>query len=222
MTTSRPRRSRNRKGEGGRLRQEILAAAAALLADLGDADALTIRAVAAACSVTSPAVYQHFPDKAALLRALLEREFDVFQKRLREAEKGARDSCDALRRRCRAYVRFGAEQPGSYRVLFSASQLGPKGLALQAEQPHPGSGVLNDLLAGVQRCLLVHGRATTETGFVALQLWTSLHGIVDLRISKPEIDWPPPEPMVDALLAQLHLVATGSSRPTLGGQGGQT
>jgi AcrR family transcriptional regulator len=191
-----------------------------LLAELGDADALTIRAVAAACSVTSPAVYQHFPDKAALLQALLESEFDVFQKRLREAETGAQDPCDALRRRCYAYVRFGAEQPGSYRVLFSARQLGPKWLALQAEQAHPGAGVLNDLFAAVERCLLIRGRQTSETGFVALQLWTSLHGMVDLRIGKPEIDWPPAEQMVDALLAQLRLSATGSSRQDPAGQGG--
>jgi AcrR family transcriptional regulator len=205
MTTTSVRRARNRKGEGGRLRQEILTAAAALLADLGDADALTIRAVAAASSVTSPAVYQHFPDKAALLRALLEREFEGFQRRLVEAEAGADDACEALRRRCYAYVRFGEEKPGAYRVLLSARELGPKALALGAEQPHPGAGVLNDLFVSVERCRLARGFAASETSLVALQLWTSLHGMVDLRISKPEIDWPPAERMVDASLGQLQL-----------------
>ena len=187
------------------MREEILVAAAALLADLGDADALTIRAVAAACSVTSPAVYQHFADKEALLRAILAREFEVFQRRLAEAEAGVQDACAAMRLRCLEYVRFGAEQPGSYRVLFSARDLGPKSLALEAPEPHPGAGVFNDLFVAVERCLLVQRRAASETGFVALQLWTALHGIVDLRITKPEIDWPPADRMVDALLEQLRL-----------------
>jgi hypothetical protein len=105
-------------------------------------------------------------------------------------------------------------------VLFSARQLGPAGLALQAEQAHPGAGVLHDLFASVERCLALRGRAPGETGFVALQLWTSLHGFVDLRISKPEIDWPPAEQLVDTLLAQLGLAATGSSRPDPDGRGG--
>ena len=201
------RRTRNRKGEGGRLRGQILDAASALLAELGDADALTIRAVAAACSVTSPAVYQHFPDKESLLRAVLEREFQSFGQLMHEAEAGAADACEALRGRCYAYVRFGAEQPGAYRVLFSARELGPKGIALPTEQAHPGAGAFNDLFVSVERCVRARELAARAPGFVALQLWTSLHGIVDLRITKPEIDWPPAEHMVDALLAQLDLTA---------------
>jgi AcrR family transcriptional regulator len=123
------RRHRNRKGEGARLRQDILAAAAQLLTESGDAQALTIRAVAAACSVTPPAIYQHFADKQTLLRALLEQQFSVFRTVLHEAEADARGACDVLRRRCCAYVRFGAEHPGQYRVLFSARELGPASLA---------------------------------------------------------------------------------------------
>jgi len=83
------------------------------------AEALTIRAIAAACSVTPPAIYQHFADKQALLRALLHQQFGVFRAALDEAADGAGDACEALRRRCQGYVRFGLDQPGAYRVLFS-------------------------------------------------------------------------------------------------------
>jgi AcrR family transcriptional regulator len=205
VTTTTARRTRNRKGQGARLREEILEAASAQLAEVGDGDALTIRGVAAACGVTPPAVYQHFPDKAALLREVLEREFAGFEQRLHAAEASATDPCVALRRRCQEYLRFGAEQPGSYRVLFSARQLGPRGLELQPEQAHPGAAVLDDLLRAVERCLVGRGRSTDETYVVALQLWTALHGMVDLRNSKPEMDWPPANEMVDALLEQLRL-----------------
>jgi len=51
--------------------QELLNAAVALVAKEGFSR-LTIRKVAAAVGVTEPAVYRHFPNKLALMRAILE------------------------------------------------------------------------------------------------------------------------------------------------------
>lgn len=213
---SRPtiRRYRNRKGEGARLRAEILAAAAQLLSESGDADALTIRAVAAACSVTPPAIYQHFPDKQALLRALLQQQFSVFRTVLSEAAADARDACDAcdaLQRRCWAYVRFGLELPGHYRVLFSARALGPGGLGIVNGEPHPGAATFLDLLAAVEACLGVQGRPAESAGLLGIELWAFLHGFVDLHITKPEMEWPPAESTVAAMLR--HLGLTNGSPP---------
>jgi AcrR family transcriptional regulator len=202
-----PRRYRNRKGEGARLRQEILAAATQLLAESGDADALTIRAVAAACSVTPPAIYQHFADKQALLRALLQEQFSAFRTALQQSAAGASDACDALVRRCRGYVRFGAEHPGQYRVLFSARELGPANLRIAEGEPHPGAAAFFDLLAAVEACLVSRGRPGVSAGLVAIELWSFLHGFVDLRITKPEMPWPPSETLLDAVLAHLGLIS---------------
>src|SRR5438270_1431401 len=66
------RRRRARRGEGHRLRGEIIAAASGLLADLGDPNQLSMRAVAAASRVTTPSIYRNFADKQALLAAVLE------------------------------------------------------------------------------------------------------------------------------------------------------
>jgi AcrR family transcriptional regulator len=210
VSTAPARRRRNRKGEGARLREDILAAAARLLAELGDAEALTIRAVAAACSVTPPAIYQHFPDKQALLRTLLQQQFSAFQTVLSEAEAGAGGACEALRRRCHAYVRFGAERPGQYRVLFSARQLGPAGLGIAEGESHPGAAAFTELLASVERCLQRTGQPRQGAALVAIQVWAFLHGLVDLRITKPEVDWPPTERLVDAMLDHLGLANSRS------------
>ena len=70
-------------------------------------------------------------------------------------------------------------------------------------EPHPGAGVLRDLVSSAEQAIVASGRPAAEAGLVALQLWTSLHGIADLRLPKPEIDWPPAERMVEALLRQL-------------------
>ena len=60
-------RTRARRGEGHRLREELVAAASDLLGELGDPNQLSMRAVAAAAGVTPPSIYLHFADKTALL-----------------------------------------------------------------------------------------------------------------------------------------------------------
>jgi len=39
------------------------------------------------------------------------------------------------------------------------------------------------------------------------ELWASLHGNVDLRITKPEMPWPDPDALADAALAAIHAAA---------------
>jgi hypothetical protein len=52
-------------------------------------------------------MYRCFPDWRALVRTAVETCFDRFEAELAQAEQGAADPFEALRRRCRAYVAFG-------------------------------------------------------------------------------------------------------------------
>jgi AcrR family transcriptional regulator len=113
---------------GKRLRDELVEAAMRVLAAHGDTERLSIRAVAAEAHVTSPTVYRHFPGRPALVRTVVETCFDRFESELTQAEQGAADPFDALRRRCRAYVAFGERQPRLYRVMFGAWSAGPRAL----------------------------------------------------------------------------------------------
>jgi AcrR family transcriptional regulator len=74
-----PRR-RHRRGEGARLRGELIDAASRQLAELGDAERLSVRAVARAAGVTAPSTYRHFPDKRSLVRAVVEERFRDFDR----------------------------------------------------------------------------------------------------------------------------------------------
>src|SRR6266540_4850124 len=74
-TSSSPRRTRARRGEGEKLREQILEVAERLLVETVDEEAVTIRAVADAVGVTPPSVYLHFADKDELLFAICERHF---------------------------------------------------------------------------------------------------------------------------------------------------
>ena len=66
-------RARNARGEGERLRDEILAAAIKVLSTIGPEDPFTLRAVAKEAKIAPPSVYIHFADRNVLLLAVLEK-----------------------------------------------------------------------------------------------------------------------------------------------------
>ncbi len=194
---------RRRRGTGHELRDVVISVATDLLAELGDVDALTMRAVATAAGVTPPSVYRHFPDKQALVRAIITERFDMFTSVLRSAAaSGGEQPMARLEAMSRAYVSSGLEQPGHYRVLFSAMNAGPAGLGLPGGAEHPGAASYRTLVEAVAACLPVRRRAGALA--LATELWASLHGIVDLRITKPELPWPDPDVLADAALAAVR------------------
>jgi AcrR family transcriptional regulator len=202
---ARPPRQRNPRGAGERLHGELVEAAVRVLAAHGDTERLSIRAVAAEAQVTPPAVYRHFPDRRALVRAAVETCFDRFETRLAQAGQGAAGPFEALRRRCRAYVAFGTAQPQLYRVMFGAWSAGPKALGTYGRRPHPGAGAFTALIASIQRCLDAGAQTRRPGPFLAFQLWSLLHGMTDLRAGKPEMPWPGPDEMIDNFLVCLGL-----------------
>jgi AcrR family transcriptional regulator len=202
-----PPRPRNPRGTGERLHGELVEAAVRVLATHGDTERLSIRAVAAEAKVTPPAVYRHFPDRRALVRTAVQTCFDRFETQLAQAEQGAAGPFEVLRRRSRAYVTFGTAQPHLYRVMFGAWSAGPKALGTYGRRPHPGAGAFTALIASIQRCLNAGAQTRQPSPFLAFQLWSFLHGMTDLRASKPEMPWPGPDEMIDNFLVCLGLRA---------------
>lgn len=198
------RRRRRARGEGALLQGEILDAAVVVIGRTGDADAMSIRALANEVGVTAPSIYRHFADKAAILRALLARSFTQFEEYLEAAAAGSQDPFARLQRRSEAYLQFAEQQAGQYRLLFSAASLGPRQLALDG-QPHPGSGSYQALVDSVEACVQAGARPHGSPLQVALQLWSTLHGYADLKIGKPELSWPPNRTLVTQMLRSLEL-----------------
>jgi AcrR family transcriptional regulator len=199
-----PRRHRARRGEGGRLREEILAAGTRLLLETGDEEAVSIRAVAQAVGVTPPSIYLHFADKTELIYAICEELFRKLDDEMAAAAAGAADPLEALRRRGRAYVRFGLENAEAYRVLFMHHKdeipqtVDPKELGDSAAFMH--------LVEAVQRCLDQGVLRPANPMQLAVGLWVLVHGLTSLLISLPGFPWPAePEQLVDRLVADhLH------------------
>jgi AcrR family transcriptional regulator len=99
-------------------RDEILAAGTRLLLETGDEEAVSIRAIAQAVGVTPPSIYLHFADKTELIYAICGELFRTLDHEMAAAAAGVDDPLEELRRRGRAYVRFGLENAEAYRVLF--------------------------------------------------------------------------------------------------------
>ncbi len=74
-TGSPARHLRNPRGEGDRLRQELITAANRLLRSGETIESLSLRAVARAVGIAATSVYLHFDDKASLLLAVYQRHF---------------------------------------------------------------------------------------------------------------------------------------------------
>src|ERR1051325_11919283 len=106
-----PRRP-NARGQGERLRAEIITAAAQMLGDLADDEALSLRAVARAGSVSPTSVYLYFPDRDALVAAAMQRCHAEMLQAADDAEAAHQDPALGLRARLPAQAAPMPEPPG--------------------------------------------------------------------------------------------------------------
>ena len=190
-------RVRAKRGEGDRLREQILEAAEALLVETGSEDAVSIRAVARRVGVTPPSIYRHFADKGTLLFEVCDRQFARFHEYLAARRPDQAGPVEAVQAIGRAYVEFGTTHPEHYRIMF----MGRSDLTPEQYEDH----VLAEqesfmaLVGAVQECVdagLVRGDAF-ETAVV---LWTVVHGVTSLLIAKPNFPWPPVDVLVERVL----------------------
>jgi len=182
------RRRRAPRGEGDRLRDEILAAAERLLVAAGDVDAVAIRAIADAVGVTPPSIYLHFADKEALLNAVCERHFRELDRVCERATKGITDPVRALHAMGRAYVRFGLERPEQYRILFMTRESGTEPRAYFDRLK--GLSGFDHLVEAVERAMQTGAFGRGDAFEVACTLWAGVHGLTSLLIAKPNFPWP--------------------------------
>ncbi len=172
-------RTRNRWGEGERLRGEILAAASRLLSELDGEDGLTIRGVARVAGIAPASIYQHFTDRAALVAGLTEHEFV----RLRVAMEAAGDRVDSgdvagrVRAMLHASCRFAMDNPGHYRLMTAN---GPPGTAPGVRPAGPLVDVIDLLVAGFARCAAAGVALRVSPERAAVIAFVGAHGRVAL------------------------------------------
>ena len=205
-------RTRSARGQGDELREELLDAAETLLAELEDERRVTIRAIVERVGVTPPSLYLHFPDKAALIQAVVERRFAALAEATQAVAgplEAAGDPAAALRAGCRAYLDWARDNPGSYRVLFEVQ----RDTELQREDGTTGSEAFDQLARRIATCQHA-GMADVEAAAadIAAVVWAGLHGLATLTVLRKRFPWPPIDQMLDLLLTGVAgLPPTGAT-----------
>ena len=218
------RRKRNRRGEGDRLRDELVQATADLLEEARDVDDISIRQVAAAVGVSAPAVYLHFPDKQALLRAAANEQFSRFRRHMAEAAAAEPDPRARFLAVGRAYLAFAREHPGHYRVLFcmgdqpvdvdDGGEPEDWDVSVPAGPDSQGKAALQDTEAALAASLAAAGVSGVDTWAATFFAWTALHGLVDQQSRAPDFPWPDDDTMLRFVAAGLGLLpASGGPAP---------
>lgn len=187
-------RARNARGEGSKLREQLLQATAEILDEVGHADRVSVRAIARRAGVSPTALYLQFPDRDALVAAAVDAGFDAFNETLMEAAAvpaGPRERLEAMGR---AYLAFSVRQPALYAILFSARRpLIDKPAETDRDRALEG---LIALLREADPSL-----DATSARELALVIWSSLHGFAMLRNVRSHLDWPSPEDYLRRLLS---------------------
>ena len=200
-------RKRNPRGEGDRLRIDLIRSALDVLAETGDREAVSVRGVAKAAGVSPTSAYRHFADRDALIEAACDSCFEEFSLHMLESTANIADPFERLRAAGRAYLAYAQASEGHYRVLFSNPDLSAK--AELDTTADPAGTAFQQLVSFISDCLAAGSRPTTSTDpiYLAFQVWTWIHGIVDLHSSHPHLEWPAIDGLIDDVAVALGLVA---------------
>jgi AcrR family transcriptional regulator len=184
------RRSRER----AETRERILEAAREMFVEQGY-EATTMRAIAERIEYTPTAIYHHFRSKEALLAELCAADFRALAVAFQKIAR-TEDPIERLRKTGQAYVEFGIRHPMQYQLMFMTRH--PQGVVDGLHSGNPSEDAYAFLR---QTCAdaIATGRLRPEyqdADELALMAWSTLHGILALRIVMAEekwIEWRDPE-----------------------------
>lgn len=200
-------RSRNRRGEGSRLRAEIVQAAAEILDEGGGEDAVTLRAVARRIGIAAPSIYRHFADRDQILLAVVQEAFAELKTRIETALSGVDKPDDRLRAVCATYLDFALERPNRYRILFGGGWKvagAAESVEMSPGAEQIGGDVFALLVQAVRDCADAGLSRSTSAFSDATALWAGLHGLAELRVGSPTFPWP--DGVLEVLVDRLALL----------------
>jgi AcrR family transcriptional regulator len=205
-----PTRRRNRRGEGGKLREEIIAAAVELLDEEGDERAITLRSVARRIGIAAPSIYPHFPDQPAIMLAVVRQEFDRLAEGLRTAmANGGHDPRQRLLACCHAYLNLARTHPERYRTMFGGLWIAPpmgESSITEQDLTSLGTEALQILADALSDCVAAGQATSTDVFSDAIALWLGLHGLAHQRAVTRVFPWP--EDIAERVIGALaHLTS---------------
>jgi AcrR family transcriptional regulator len=190
------RRRPNARGDGERLREEIIPAAVRMLDELADDEALSLRAVARAVAISPTSVYLYFPDRDALVMAAMQRCHEELVRTGDEAAAAHEDLAAQLRAALLAQIDWALAHPGLYKVLHESNVNRRLGMPFKQV-------LIERTTATVQRCMDAGIAPPGDAATIAFDLRAAVNGMLSLRINEPELPVPPAAEQIDRFLAKL-------------------
>lgn len=170
--------ARPRKAEALDIPRRAVEETIRLLAERDDFE-LTLAEVASAIGCKPPALYNHFRNKNALLRAAHDEGFArLYQDKLAIAATSEGNAFERLREGGYAYMRFALENPALYRLMFT-----PPKVAEIDEDPFEtdiGRRALDFLLRSIRACQDEGYLPEVDAEQAAFTLWSTVHGAASL------------------------------------------
>jgi AcrR family transcriptional regulator len=209
--TTSQRRPRNRRGEGTRLRDELIQAARQLLTTAERETDLSIRAVTRTAGAAPQSFYLQFASLDELLYAVYALEFEDLRQVMAQAASSAPDPAARLRAVCDAYCRYAQAHPGRYRALTGVRGQAHEEWAGEG-RPLPGAPAFAVLRATVASALAARHNPA-DPFLAASTLWACLHGIITLQADRPAFPWPPQADMIASLVDHMLVPASSDGSP---------
>ncbi|MFT5141754.1 MAG: AcrR family transcriptional regulator [Rhodothermales bacterium] len=171
---------------------------------------MSMRGIAKRIGYSATAIYLHFENKDALVHALIDEGMENLYQRLRVSSVSEAQPAQDLETACRAYVKFGLENPEYYEIMHL---LHPERMMRYPAEMYRRARRSLELIQDILTEGASVGQFAIESAAVsAAAIWAMLHGVVSLMISKRvdvRIDG-------DALISTLvgHVVSSVTLKPS--------
>jgi len=198
------RRKRNPRGQGSRLREEIIQATSVLLERTANEESVTLRAIAREIGIASPSINSHFADRMEILDAVIAREVTALYEMLAAAVASRTDPVDRFLAAVRAYYHYGVTRPSRYRLLLGRRFLPDWNEDRQMTDSLQVTGAAFQMVVSlIQDCIDARRSSNADASTTAVSVWAVLHGVLALPNSITTFPWPDMEQVLEAAVIRI-------------------
>jgi AcrR family transcriptional regulator len=191
------------------VRERILAETLSIINQDGYAD-LSMRKLARHLGFSAKTIYNYYSNKDELYLMALIKGFQELSEEFRAAYESSENPVEKLRAVVRAYVRWGIENRHYYNIMFSMNtpkyadyvgtrmeETADRQNRVALELARIGSSVLREVAS-------YNGSVEPgDTTFHLLHIWSTLHGLVSLYISRVTLEVGNLQEVMDRVLEEV-------------------
>ena len=158
------------------LRRRVLDASLGLIASEG-LEAFSMREVARRAGVSHQAPYHHFPDREAIMAAIVAEGFSMLAEDTRAAGEGAPDAYARLNRIGKAYLSFALAHPAHFKLMFRSEWVKAEKHEEASACAEGAFAVLSEAIAAISKA-----EARPMDNPLLMMAWSLAHGLATLML----------------------------------------